>query len=132
VGKDSASFANNANGAGEDVAAPSIEGTWRATSLAGASPPAPSEGLNEPLLTLRPDGTFLAFDSCITVDGRFDFNNDAGSLKFTTTRQRLVLCEPHYAHPLDAAGFEVTGGGGELVLFASDGHKVATYVRVKP
>lgn len=116
----------------DEYFAQGVTGTWRATLLSGKRPPTSEKARYEPLLQFRSDGTFTAYDSCISIAGEYSISQAAETLKFSSVRSRLALCGPHYAHPFEATtGFKLRDGANELLLVNQSGEVLAAYENVR-
>lgn len=107
--------------------AQSVSGTWRPLQMDGLKSVQATRP-DDPVLVLRPDGTWGGSDGCNSLQGTFTIGQ-RGEFSATAGPQRLVGCDnvPHTG-VLQAAK-RVTADGDTLQFFAADGRELAKYAR---
>ncbi|MGW6279889.1 META domain-containing protein [Kribbella sp. NPDC055071] len=104
-----------------------VAGTWRMVSIAGAKFVKGNQP-DDPVLVLRPDGTWGGSDGCNPLQGTFTIGQ-RGEFAATAGPQRLVGCD-NVAHTgVLVAAKRVAVDGDTLQFFAADGHELAKYAR---
>ena len=107
----------------------SVSGTWRAVQMTGLKELKASRP-DDPVLVLRPDGTWGGSDGCNPLQGTYSIGQ-RGEFTATVGPQRLVGCEnvPHTA-VLHAAK-RIAVDADSLQFFAADGSQLAKYARAR-
>ena len=111
----------------EPATAQSVSGTWRPVQMVGLKALKASRP-DDPMLVLRPDGTWGGSDGCNALQGTFAIGQ-RGEFSATVGPQRLVGCDnvPHTG-VLQAAK-RVSADGDTLQFFGADGRELAKYAR---
>jgi len=107
----------------------SVSGTWRAVQIAGLKSLKASRP-DDPVLALRPDGTWGGSDGCNTLQGTYAIGQ-RGEFTAVIGPQRLVGCDnvPHTG-VLQAAN-RIAADADTLQFFAPDGRELARYARAR-
>ncbi|MFF0343388.1 META domain-containing protein [Kribbella sp. NPDC004875] len=111
------------------LTAQTVSGTWRAVEMAGFKALKTSRP-QDPVLTLRPDGTWTGSDGCNALQGTYTIGQ-RGAFTATSGPQHMIGCDnvPHTG-VLQAAK-RVAVDGDTLQFFATDGHQLASYARAR-
>src|SRR4051812_12577786 len=109
--------------------AQSVSGTWRPLQIAGVTSLQTSRP-DDPVLVLRPDGTWGGSDGCNGLQGTYRIGQ-RGEFSATVGPQHLIGCDnvPHTG--VLAAAKRVAVDGDRLQFFAADGRELATYGRAR-
>ncbi|MGW7682011.1 META domain-containing protein [Kribbella sp. NPDC054772] len=111
------------------LTAQTVSGTWRAVQMAGFKALKASRP-QDPVLTLRPDGTWTGSDGCNALQGTYTIGQ-RGAFTATSGPQHMIGCDnvPHTG-VLQAAK-RVAVDGDTLKFFATDGRQLASYARAR-
>ncbi|MEU8223545.1 META domain-containing protein [Kribbella sp. NPDC048915] len=111
------------------VSAESVSGTWQAVQMVGAESLKKARP-EQPVLELKPDGTWTGSDGCNGLQGTYTIGPD-GAFSATIGPQHLVGCDnvPHTG-VLQAAK-RVTLDDNALKFFGADGRQLASYARAR-
>jgi heat shock protein HslJ len=111
----------------EPPTAQTVSGTWRPVQMTGLKALQASRP-DDPVLVLRPDGTWGGSDGCNPLHGTFAIGQ-RGEFSATVGPQRLVGCAnvPHTG-VLQAAR-RIAADGDTLQFFGADGRELAKYAR---
>ena len=106
-----------------------VSGTWRPLQMAGLKA-LKAERPDDPVLVLRPDGTWGGSDGCNGLQGTYTIGQ-RGEFTAKAGPQRLVGCEnvPHTG-VLQAAK-RVALDANTLRFYAADGRELARYARAR-
>ncbi|MEV5965027.1 META domain-containing protein [Kribbella sp. NPDC051952] len=104
-----------------------VSGTWRVAEMAGFKT-ANANRPDDPVLVLRPDGTWGGSDGCNSLQGTYTIGQ-RGEFTAAVGPQRLVGCDnvPHTG--VLAAAKRIAVDGDTLQFFAADGRQLAKYAR---
>lgn len=107
--------------------AQSVSGTWRVAEMAGFKT-LTADRPDDPVLLLRPDGTWGGSDGCNPLQGTYAIGQ-RGEFTAVVGPQRLIGCDnvPHTG--VLAAAKRVAVDGDTLQFFAADGRQLARYAR---
>ena len=107
--------------------AESVSGTWRAVQMSGLTSLQASRP-DDPVLVLRPDGTWGGSDGCNSLQGTYTIGQ-RGEFTATVGPQRLVGCDnvPHTGVLRGAKRIAVDSD--TLRFFSADGRELASYAR---
>jgi heat shock protein HslJ len=109
--------------------AQTVSGTWHPVAMVGVkSLKAPRP--DDPVLILRPDGTWGGSDGCNELQGTYTIG-PRGEFTATAGPQHLIGCDavPHTGVLLSAK--RVAMEGDTLDLYAADGSRLARYARAR-
>jgi heat shock protein HslJ len=109
--------------------AESVSGTWRPVQISGLKSLKASRP-DDPVLVLRPDGTWGGSDGCNPLEGTYTIGQ-RGEFSATAGPQRLIGCDnvPHTG-VLQAAK-RIAVDGDALKFFSADGRELASYARAR-
>jgi len=107
--------------------AQSVSGTWRPLQIAGVTSLQTSRP-DDPVLVLRPDGTWSGSDGCNGLQGTYRIGQ-RGEFSATVGPQHLIGCDnvPHTG--VLAAAKRVAVDGDTIQFFGVDGRELARYGR---
>jgi heat shock protein HslJ len=107
----------------------SVSGTWRPVQMSGLKSLKASRP-DDPVLVLRPDGTWGGSDGCNPLQGTYTIG-PRGEFAATVGPQRLIGCDnvPHTG-VLQAAK-RIAVDSDALRFFSADGHELASYARAR-
>ncbi|MEU4191369.1 META domain-containing protein [Kribbella sp. NPDC026611] len=111
------------------LTAQTVSGTWRAVEMVGVtSLKAPRP--DDPVLILRPDGTWGGSDGCNGLQGTYTIGQ-RGEFSATAGPQHLIGCNavPHTSVMQGAK--RIAMDGDSLQFFGADGHQLARYARTR-
>ena len=109
--------------------AQSVSGTWRPLQITGVKSLQRSRP-GDPVLVLRPDGTWSGSDGCNGLQGTYRIGQ-RGEFSATVGPQHLIGCNnvPHTG--VMAAAKRVAVEGDILQFFGADGRELARYGRAR-
>lgn len=111
------------------LTAQTVSGTWRPLEITGVKSLRAARP-QDPVLTLRPDGTWVGSDGCNGLQGTYTIGQ-RGAFSATSGPQHMIGCDnvPHTGVLTSAK--RVAVDGDTLQFFGADGRQLASYARAR-
>lgn len=111
------------------LSAQTVSGTWRPQEITGVKSLKAARP-QDPVLTLRPDGTWVGSDGCNGLQGTYTIGQ-RGAFSATSGPQHMMGCDnvPHTG--VLKAAKRVAVDGDTLQFFGADGRQLASYARAR-
>jgi heat shock protein HslJ len=111
------------------LSAQTVSGTWRPLEITGVKSLKAARP-EDPVLTLRPDGTWVGSDGCNELQGTYTIGQ-RGAFTATSGPQHMMGCDnvPHTG--VLKAAKRVAVDGDTLRFFGADGRQLASYARAR-